>query len=143
MKIDSKCPATNFVIPTFMRHPQQLADKGGNIYSCFACTRLYKPVLPSRWNSCFRLQPLAKPTQTAIVTVHICLRGLEEDALYRVESLHLYGTTATPENGEASTERYTGAVYSGSTLMYAGCTLPQLSGDYPSVQLHLTRATNH
>ena len=32
-----------------------------------------------------------------------------------------------------------GAVYSGSTLLYAGLTLPHLVGDYPSVQLHLTR----
>ena len=75
MKIDSKCPATNFVIPTFMRHPQQLADKGGNICSCFTFTWLYKPVLPSRWNSCSRPQPLAKPSQTAIAAVHICLHG--------------------------------------------------------------------
>ena len=75
MKIDSKCPATNFVIPTFMRHPQQLAAKGGNICSCLTLTRLYKPVLPNRWNSCSRPQSLAKPSQTAIMTVHICLRG--------------------------------------------------------------------
>ena len=71
--------------------------------------------------------------------LHICLRGLEEDALYRVESLRLYGTTSTPESGPAVADGYAGAVYSGSTLMYAGYTLPQLVGDYPSVQLHLVR----
>ena len=71
--------------------------------------------------------------------LHICLRGLEEDALYRVESLRLYGTTSTPESGPAGADGYAGAVYSGSTLMYAGYTLPQLVGDYPSVQLHLVR----
>src|SRR5699024_6509075 len=69
--------------------------------------------------------------------LHLCLRGLEENALYRVESLHIYGTTSTPENGAAKADRYTGAVYSGSTLMYAGYTLPQMVGDFPSVQLHL------
>ncbi len=71
--------------------------------------------------------------------LHLCLRGLEENALYRVESLHIYGTTSTPENGAAKADRYTGAVYSGSTLMYAGYTLPQMVGDFPSVQLHLVR----
>ena len=71
--------------------------------------------------------------------LHLCLRGLDEKALYRVESLHLYGTTSTPENSAAAADRYAGAVYSGSTLMYAGYTLPQLVGDFPSVQLHLVR----
>ena len=71
--------------------------------------------------------------------LHLCLRGLEEDALYRVESLQVYGTTSTPENGAAVTDRLVGAVYSGSTLMYAGYTLPHLVGDFPSVQLHLVR----
>ena len=32
-----------------------------------------------------------------------------------------------------------GMRFSGSTLLYAGFVLPQLFGDYPSVQLHLTR----
>ena len=32
-----------------------------------------------------------------------------------------------------------GMRFSGSTLLYAGLVLPQLFGDYPSVQLHLTR----
>lgn len=72
--------------------------------------------------------------------LHIQLRGLEEDALYRVDSLCVYGSASTPEiagtEGHAQGE---GAVYSGSTLLYAGLTLPHLVGDYPSVQLHLTK----
>ena len=71
--------------------------------------------------------------------LHLCLQGLEEDALYRVESLRIYGTTSTPENGAADADAYAGAVYSGSTLMYAGYTLPRMVGDFPSVQLHLVR----
>lgn len=32
-----------------------------------------------------------------------------------------------------------GKTYSGSTLMHAGYTLPQLAGDYPSVQMYVKR----
>lgn len=75
--------------------------------------------------------------------LHLCLRGLEEDALYCVDTMRLYGITVTPEVHSVQAGISEGAVYSGSTLMYAGCTLPRLSGDYPSVQLHLTRVANH
>ena len=72
--------------------------------------------------------------------LHIQLRGLEEDALYRVDSLCVYGSASTPEiAGVKGHTKGEGAVYSGSTLLYAGLTLPHLVGDYPSVQLHLTR----
>lgn len=72
--------------------------------------------------------------------LHLWLRGLDPDALYRVERLDLHGCArvcdeAVPEETPARL----GAVFSGSTLMYAGYTLPQLFGDYPSVQMHLVR----
>lgn len=70
--------------------------------------------------------------------LHLCLKGLEEDALYKVDALHVYGVTATPESGD-NPDSQVGAVCSGSMLMYAGYILPHLIGDAPSVQLHLTR----
>ena len=70
--------------------------------------------------------------------LHLCLQGLEEEALYRLDALQVYGTAATPESGHAPAGQ-TGGVYSGSTLLYAGLTLPPMIGDAPSLQLHLTR----
>lgn len=70
--------------------------------------------------------------------LHLCLKGLEEDALYKVDELNVYGVTATPESGD-NPDSQVGAVCSGSMLMYAGYILPHLIGDAPSVQLHLTR----
>nr|WP_317402023.1 alpha-galactosidase [uncultured Gemmiger sp.] len=71
--------------------------------------------------------------------LHLCLRGLDPAALYRIDEVHMYGTAATPEVGAAGGTGLCGAVVSGSTLLYAGYTLPQLTGDAPSVQMHLTR----
>ena len=71
--------------------------------------------------------------------LHLFLRGLDENALYRVDELRLYGTANTPEAAGPDTASLAGAVFSGSALMYAGCTLPHLTGDVPSVQMHLTR----
>ena len=70
--------------------------------------------------------------------LHLCLKGLEEDALYEVDELNVYGVTATPESGDNPASQ-AGVVCSGSMLMYAGYILPHLIGDAPSVQLHLTR----
>lgn len=71
--------------------------------------------------------------------LHLCLKGLEEDALYRLDELHVYGTTITPELSASDGEPLVGAVCSGSMLMYAGYILPHMVGDAPSLQLHLTR----
>ena len=70
--------------------------------------------------------------------LHLCLKGLEEDALYKVDELRVYGTTETPESGDKP-DSQVGAVGSGSMLMYAGYILPHMIGDAPSLQLHLTR----
>lgn len=64
--------------------------------------------------------------------LHLWLRGLDPDARYRLDRMEFHGCVQ-------EVTAPTGGVYSGSTLLYAGLTLPQLTGDYPSVQLHLTR----
>lgn len=71
--------------------------------------------------------------------LHLWLRGLEPDTLYRVETLNIYGCHSAPQAGLDLAQQGVGAVFSGSTLMNTGYTLPQLAGDYPSVQLYLTR----
>lgn len=69
----------------------------------------------------------------------ICLRfkGLDPEATYTVERQDLFGcripAERIPMGGKPSDE------YSGSMLMYAGYILPPLSGEYPSVQIHLKK----
>lgn len=135
---DEECAQVKEQIQTF----KELYDviQNGRYY------RLSDPALQPRytaWQSVTDTEALVSVvvthTEGNARPLHLCLRGLEADALYRVESLKIYGTTVTPENGAARGDRTAGAVYSGSTLMYAGYTLPQLIGDYPSVQLHLVR----
>lgn len=135
---DEECAQVKEQIQTF----KELYDviQNGRYY------RLSAPALQPRytaWQSVTDTEALVSVvvthTEGNARPLHLCLRGLEADALYRVESLKIYGTTVTPENGAARGDRTAGAVYSGSTLMYAGYTLPQLIGDYPSVQLHLVR----
>ena len=71
--------------------------------------------------------------------LHVWLRGLDPDAVYRVESLDIHGCHAAPQAGLDLAMEGVGKVYSGSTLMRAGYTLPQLAGDYPSVQMYVKR----
>ena len=58
-------------------------------------------------------------TQPNPAPLHVRLKGLDPDALYRIEEED--------------------RVISGKALMYGGYTYPTLLGDYPSAQLHLTR----
>lgn len=71
--------------------------------------------------------------------LHVWLRGLAPDALYRVESLDIHGCHCAPQAGLDLAMEGVGKTYSGSTLMHAGYTLPQLAGDYPSVQMYVKR----
>lgn len=71
--------------------------------------------------------------------LHVWLRGLDPDALYRVESLDIHGCHCAPQAGLDLAMEGVGKTYSGSTLMHAGYTLPQLAGDYPSVQMYVKR----
>lgn len=57
------------------------------------------------------LSPQATPC-----AMHVCLRGLDPDRMYRLE-----GTCSQ---------------FSGAALMYGGYTFPRMYGDYPSAQLH-------
>ena len=70
--------------------------------------------------------------------LHIWLRGLDPDARYQLDRMALYGGQEAHDLAAAGSTAE-GTVYSGSTLMYAGLTLPQMTGDFPSVQIHLTR----
>lgn len=70
----------------------------------------------------------------------ICLRlrGLEENALYRVREFAAFGTGNAC--GELSGQEE-GRIYTGGGLMYGGFVLPRLYGDCPSVQIYLERVT--
>lgn len=72
--------------------------------------------------------------------IHLCFRGLEEDAVYELDGIDYFGSQYAHDGGNAREDGiHKGMRFSGSTLLYAGLVLPQLFGDYPSVQLHLTR----
>jgi len=59
--------------------------------------------------------------------LHICLKGLDPDAVYELREEEFFGCGARmPENTRC---------LSGAALMYAGVTLPPLLGDTPGVQL--------
>lgn len=72
---------------------------------------------------------------------HVCLRGLDPDARYRVDELVFAGCSGM---GAPLRQRAAGVLqngtFSGSFLMRAGVTLPQLFGDCPAVQIHFTLA---
>ena len=68
--------------------------------------------------------------------IHLCFRGLEEDAVYELDGIDYFGSRYAHDVEDGI---HKGMRFSGSTLLYAGLVLPQLFGDYPSVQLHLTR----
>ena len=68
--------------------------------------------------------------------IHLCFRGLKEDAVYELDGIDYFGSLYAHDVEDGI---HKGMRFSGSTLLYAGLVLPQLFGDYPSVQLHLTR----
>ena len=57
--------------------------------------------------------------QANTIPLHIRLKGLDPEAVYRIEE----------DEGK----------YTGAALMYGGYSFPRVLGDYPSVQLHLER----
>lgn len=72
--------------------------------------------------------------QANALPIHLHFAGLEPNALYKLDTACCYGQTN-------AVSLAAGGVYSGSMLQYAGLVLPNLMGDYPSAQLHLTRVT--
>ena len=75
----------------------------------------------------FLKNPEANP-----VPLHLCLKGLEPGASYRLES-HAFFGCRNPIPEPPCT------VFTGAALMRAGLTLPQMLGDYPSARLLLVR----
>ena len=71
---------------------------------------------------------------------HLRLRGLMSSALYQLDEVVYTGCQDTPDaHGKPGPISLQGMTLSGSFLMYAGLVLPKLFGDYPAVQIHLTR----
>ena len=66
------------------------------------------------------------------VPLHVCLKGLDPEAVYRLEARDFFGCRFPIP--EARRLEFTGAL-----LMHAGYTLPQLLGDYPSARLLFVR----
>ncbi len=71
--------------------------------------------------------------------VHFRLKGLDPEGTYRIAVQRFLGTTNLPSPGEAGGDAPPARRWSGAALMYGGYTLPRISGDFPSVQLHLVR----
>ena len=69
--------------------------------------------------------------------IHFTLKGLDSGKYYRIVDYRVFGNRSVPFGITGSD--LTGQIYSGAALMYAGITLPQLMGDYPSVQLYLVQ----
>ncbi|MCD8085126.1 MAG: alpha-galactosidase [Clostridiales bacterium] len=68
--------------------------------------------------------------------IRVQLRGLEEDARYRVSE---FAVCSGGNDCGPLSAREEGRVYTGGALMYGGFVLPRLYGDCPSVQIHLER----
>ena len=72
--------------------------------------------------------------------LHLRLRDVAPDALYQIDEVFVCGCGQAADAQCATGPRaLQGQAFSGSFLRYAGLTLPALYGDYPAVQLHLTR----
>lgn len=71
------------------------------------------------------VQVLARPNARSR---NVRLRGLDEDAVYRVES----------EGGEPLLGECEGRLLSGGALMHAGIPIPNMMGDFRSVLIHLS-----
>ena len=72
--------------------------------------------------------------------LHLRLRDVAPDALYQIDEVFVCGCGQAADAQRATGPRaLQGQAFSGSFLRYAGLTLPALYGDYPAVQLHLTR----
>ncbi|MDO4990682.1 MAG: alpha-galactosidase [Eubacteriales bacterium] len=66
--------------------------------------------------------------------LHVCLKGLDPQARYRLECRDFFGCrNPIPEAPRT--------VFGGAALMHAGLTLPQLLGDYPCARLLFVKET--
>ena len=70
--------------------------------------------------------------------IHLRLRGLDSEARYRMDPPVIEGRENIVDM-VGLLPREDGEGLSGAALMYAGITLPQMGGNYPSVQLHFIK----
>lgn len=70
--------------------------------------------------------------------LHVTFKGLDPAGIYKIQRFEPQGCLQTAEGPRAAAS-LTGLKFTGAQLMYAGLTLPQLYGDYPSVQILLRR----
>lgn len=72
-------------------------------------------------------------------SIHFCLKGLDPNGYYRVEESFCDGCEVVLESIHMSEPVHKKHRISGSSLMYAGYTLPAMQGDYPCLQLLFVR----
>ena len=65
------------------------------------------------------------------------LRGLDEQAMYRVDDFRVSCQKDTVWNRRVND--MTGMTFTGAQLMYAGLALPRLLGDCPALLIHFVR----
>ncbi|MBQ8092710.1 MAG: alpha-galactosidase, partial [Clostridia bacterium] len=70
---------------------------------------------------------------------YLKLRGLDPSASYRLDEVIYEGVGHAAELQQESGSQSEKKCFKGSTLLHAGYVLPQLSGDYPGMQLHFVR----
>lgn len=69
--------------------------------------------------------------------LHVMWKGLDPDARYCIMHYEIFGQPAGAPMLKVELSKM--ASVTGAQLMYAGQTLPQLYGDYPSVQVHIRK----
>ena len=103
-------------------------------------------------NHCFTAWQFVSPDRSeALVSVvitrprinrnSICLRlrGLDQEAGYVVERQEFFGCHVQADRIPMGDFQKTKQSYFGTVLMYGGYVLPQMSGNYPSVQIYLRK----
>ena len=73
------------------------------------------------------------------VIPHIKLRGLDADAVYKVDYCR-FSVEDTPEDVGIRRSKLEDMTFTGAALMNAGFDFDPMYGVYPSVQLHFTKA---
>lgn len=81
---------------------------------------------------------VAHPRQN-LGPIYLRLKGLDPEAVYVMDRQEVFADRTPAERVLLSGQSRNELCYSGSALMYGGCTLPLLFGNYPSVQIHLKK----
>ena len=72
-------------------------------------------------------------------TICLRLKGLDPEACYVVDRQEFFGCDVPGDRIPMGDSSKTKQSYSGTVLMYGGYVLPQMFGDYPSVQIYLKK----